>query len=168
MQASTGRCRLMQASAGCCRHPQAYPILQAYADLCRQMPAFDISAGRCGETEELESREPVINTPPHLSRHQNGILEKKRFWLAESRERVRRCDTTRPCGSTKSRNTQVISKFGKDRFCISLYDNKMRWRLSTPGSLKYILPVAQSTSVIPVSPYTRHRSVLCQAEWRWW
>ena len=29
-------------------------------------------------------------------------------------------------------------------------------------------PVAQSVSIIPVSPYTRRSSVLCQAEWRWW
>ena len=116
---------------------------------------------------ELEGREPIINTPPLLSRHPKRIREKERFWLEERRKRVRRCDTTRPCGSTKSRKERVRSKVGKDRLCISLYDNKMRWRLSTPGSLKYILPVAQSTSVIPVSPYTRHRSVLCQAEWRW-
>jgi len=33
----------------------------------------------------------------------------------------------------------------------------MRWCLSTPGYPEYILPVALSTSVTPVSPYTRHR-----------
>jgi len=44
----------------------------------------------------------------------------------------------------------------------------VRWALSALGSLKYVLHVAQSTSIIPVSPYTRHRSVLCPAEWRWW
>jgi hypothetical protein len=27
------------------------------------------TAARCGETAELEGRELVINTPPHLSRH---------------------------------------------------------------------------------------------------
>jgi len=33
--------------------------------------------GRSGETMELESREPTINTPPpHLSRHPNEIMTK--------------------------------------------------------------------------------------------
>jgi len=35
--------------------------------------------GRCGETMELEGREPTINTQPHLSRHSNRIHEKERF-----------------------------------------------------------------------------------------
>jgi hypothetical protein len=51
---------------------------------------------RCGETTELEGREPFINTPPHLSRHPKGIRNKERFWLEERRKRVRRYDTTRP------------------------------------------------------------------------
>jgi len=51
---------------------------------------------RCGETAELEGREPIVNTPPHLSRHPKGIREKERFWLEERRKRVRRYDTTRP------------------------------------------------------------------------
>jgi len=36
----------------------------------------------------------------------------------------------------------------------------MRWRLSTPGSAEYILPVTLSTSVTPISPYKRHRSLM--------
>ena len=40
--------RFIQAAAGCCRYPQAYPILQAYVGLCRQMQAFHISPGRAG------------------------------------------------------------------------------------------------------------------------
>jgi len=36
---------------------------------------------------------------------------------------------------------------------------EVRWCLSTLGSAEYILPVAQSTSVTPVSPYTRRRSL---------
>jgi hypothetical protein len=31
----------------------------------------------CGEMAELEGREPIINTPPHLLRHPKGILEKE-------------------------------------------------------------------------------------------
>jgi len=50
----------------------------------------------CGETTELDGREPFINTPPHLSRHPKGIREKERFWLEERSKRVRRYDTTRP------------------------------------------------------------------------
>ena len=60
---------------------------------------------------------------------------------------------------------------------------KMWWKLSTPGSPESILPVTLSISSSPVSPYspvtqsvpivsvfpyTRWRSVLCQAEWQWW
>jgi hypothetical protein len=44
---------------------------------------------------EVESREPTVNTPPHLSRHPNGIHEKERFWFEEGRNRVRKYDTTR-------------------------------------------------------------------------
>jgi len=32
---------------------------------------------RCGETTELEGREPIINTLPHLSLHPKGICAKK-------------------------------------------------------------------------------------------
>jgi len=35
----------------------------------------------------------------------------------------------------------------------------MRWYLTTPGSPKCILPVAQSTSITPVSPYTHSRAL---------
>jgi len=35
-------------------------------------------------------------------------------------------------------------------------------------SLSPHAPVAQSIIIIPVSTYTRHRSVLRQAEWWWW
>jgi len=40
----------------------------------------------------------------------------------------------------------------------------MRWCLSTPGSPEYVLPVAQSTSITPVSPYTHHRSLTMYLE----
>jgi len=51
--------------------------------------------GCCGETMELDGREPTINTPPHLSQHPNGIDEKKGFWFEEHRNQVRRYGTTR-------------------------------------------------------------------------
>jgi len=51
--------------------------------------------GRCVETMELEGKEPIVNTPPHLSQHPKGIHEKERFWFQERSNRVRRYDTTR-------------------------------------------------------------------------
>jgi hypothetical protein len=43
---------------------------------------------RCGETAELEGREPTINTPLRLSWHPKGILEQEQFWLEVRRKRV--------------------------------------------------------------------------------
>ena len=59
------------------------------------------------------------------------------------------------------RKERVRPKVGKDRVCICVVwqdEMKMRCCLSTPGSPKYMLRVAHSTSVIPVSPYTHRRS----------
>jgi len=50
--------------------------------------------GRCGETMELEGREPTIATPPCLSRHPNRIHEKEGFWFEKCMNRVRRYATT--------------------------------------------------------------------------
>jgi len=40
----------------------------------------------------------------------------------------------------------------------------MRWCLSTQGSPEYVLPVAQSTAVTPVSPYTHCRWLVMYLE----
>jgi len=50
------------------------------------------------------------------------------------------------------------------RNCMDPDEMKMRWCLSTPGSPEYVLPVAQSTSITPVSPYTRRRSLTMYLE----
>jgi len=53
------------------------------------------------------------------------------------------------------------TKVGKDRVCIfDVWQDEMKMRcsLSTPGSPEYILRIAHSTSVTPVSPYTHLRS----------
>ena len=50
--------------------------------------------GCCGETMELEGRQPTINTPPPLSRDQDGIHEIERFCFEKRMNRVRRFDTT--------------------------------------------------------------------------
>jgi len=124
-------------------------------------------AGCWGETMELEDGEPTINTPPHLSRHPNGICHNDWFWFAECRTPVRGYNTTRRgwftqlCGST-SRTERVRPKVGKDIVCILIVwkdEMEMRWCLSTPESAEYILPIIPSTSVTPVFVYTRHRSL---------
>jgi len=68
---------------------------------CRSQALWGISYKHCGKTAELEGREPIINTPPHLSQHPKQNLENERFWLEECRRRVSRHDTTRPCRSTQ-------------------------------------------------------------------
>jgi len=42
-----------------------------------------LAQSRCGDTTELESREQIINTPPHLLQHPKGICEIERFWLKD-------------------------------------------------------------------------------------
>jgi len=144
----------------------------------------------CGVMTELDGRELLINTPQHFTWHQNGIGEKEEPLLKECRKRVRGCDTTRPwrstqlCGSTISQKQQVGAKVRKDRVCIWVVGlNDMRWSALYLGSPQYILsatqyitvtneslyaPIEQSISIFPVSPCTRHHSVLCEAEWQWW
>jgi hypothetical protein len=48
----------------------------------------------CVETEELECTEPIVYTPPDLSRHPKVCRENERFWLQEGRKWVRRYETT--------------------------------------------------------------------------
>jgi len=54
----------------------------------------------------------------------------------------------------------ILPGHANPRNCVDLDEMKMSWCLSTPGSPEYVLPVAQSTSVTPVSPYTCHRSLM--------
>jgi len=63
----------------------------------RYHPVYGYSWERRGEVTELEGREPIINTPPHRSRHPMGIREKELFCLGERWERVRGCDRLRSC-----------------------------------------------------------------------
>jgi hypothetical protein len=66
---------------------------------------------RCGETTELEGREPIISTPPHLSGHPKGIREKERFWPEDGSKRVRRYD--RVPGCEEPRNCVDLRNLGK-------------------------------------------------------
>ena len=66
-----------------------------------------------------------------------------------------------PCNGADPRSERVRPKVGKDRLCIFVVwqdEMKMRCCLSTPGSPEWILRVAHSTSVTPVSPYTHRPS----------
>ena len=122
---------------------------------------------------ELECRQPIIYTLPHLTWHPKGIHEKERFWLKERWWTVRRyegipghdephilrvsmnagpkCVRKHPdcvdlCQLSKSALVQELGK-------IECVFRIMRCCLSTAGSSKYILPVAESITVIPVKPY---------------
>jgi len=72
-----------------------------------------------GEMLELEGRQPMMDIPPHLAWHPNGILVTERFWLEERRMRVRRYVTTLPRGSMISWKEWPRSEDGNDRVCIS-------------------------------------------------
>ena len=75
---------------------------------------------------------------------------------------MRRYDTTRPWGSTKSWKEWMQPKVGKDRVCVFVVrqdEMKIRYCRSTPGSPNCIPHVAHSTSVTDVSPYTHHCSL---------
>jgi hypothetical protein len=147
-QAHVGLCRIRQAAAGIHRLIQygrlMWPdagrrrvgiyvqagqqarltLIQSCAGRTAGHPAF--SLGQCGETVKLEGREPISNIPPHLSRHPMAIANKELFLVVECRKRGRRCDTDLPCRSMRSQKERVRSIFGKDRLCISCYDNNMR------------------------------------------
>jgi hypothetical protein len=52
--------------------------------------------GHCGDTMKIDGSEPIIDIPPHLSRHANGIRQKQWFYIKELRKKVRKYDTTWP------------------------------------------------------------------------
>jgi len=72
---------------------------------------------RCGETLELDCRQAIINTLPHLAWHPKGIHENERFWLEEHRKRVRGSTQTAWIYQSSAKVHETNS--GKDRACIS-------------------------------------------------
>ena len=93
----------------------------------------------CGETMELEDREPTINTPPHLSRHPNRIHLKERSWFQEGWNQVRRYDSTRCWGSMQLRgSTKSQTEWHQQNVIISLGASGSVWELSdqNPGVVK--------------------------------
>jgi len=128
----------------------------------------------------VEGRQPIIKPPPHLTWDLNGILEKGRFWFEEHRKRVRGFERIpghdephKLRGSMNAwqecvrnhKNCVDLWKLGK-----SVWDQKlgkiecgfhiMRW-LSTPGSPRYILSVAESISILHVSPLSMYLRYPC-------
>jgi len=81
--------------------------------------------GRCGETMELDGREPTIHTPLHLMQHPNVLHEKEQLWFKEYRNWVRRYNTTRQWGCTKSWTQRVRPKVGMIKCLFPLYDKMM-------------------------------------------
>jgi hypothetical protein len=99
------------------------------------MPTFELITNvtrlRCGATVELQGRQPINNSPPHLTWHLKGILENERFWLEEHRKWVRRYQMVSSDegphhlrGSMKTHHKCMSQGAGKDRVCIS-YDAMM-------------------------------------------
>jgi len=72
----------------------------------------------------------------------------------------------RSCSSSLGRKWEDIILPGLENpgNCVVPDEMKMIWGLCTPGSPEYVLPVSQSTSVTPVSPYSRRRSVTMYLE----
>ena len=145
---------------------------------------------RCGETAELEGWEPIIKTPPHLAHDPKGICETDRCRLEDRKKRVRECDRLAWCkephklrGSMKAQQECVTNETNCADLC-TLYKSTsdqalgkiqcgfcciLRCCLSAPVSSKYILPIAQSISVIPPCISIRPTSASpSQTEWWWW
>ena len=102
---------------------------QVHLHTCRIRPLESISkftGSQCGETMELDARQPIMNTLPHVAWHPKGIFEKELFWLEEHRNRVRHYERMpghhEPhtlCGSKKALQECMRLRAGKDRVCIS-------------------------------------------------
>ena len=126
---------------------------------------FQLTQSQCGESLELESREPISDTPPHRSCHPKGIDVTMQFWLEEHSNLIRGCETL-PAHKRNHTNCLDPWRLGKSAwgqklgriesvFCI------MRWCLSVPAFPKNVIPVVPSILVITVSPYNPPAHSLC-------
>jgi len=126
----------------------------------------------CGERVDLESRLPMSESSPHIAWHRNEISETEWFLLKNhwntisGSEEIPGYDEPHIlCGSMNtwqecirihmnSVDLQKLSQsvWNKELGKIKCALHIMRWCLSTPRSPRYIMPVAESISVIPVSP----------------
>jgi len=127
----------------------------------------------CGATVELEASQSIINTPPHLAWHPEGIIEEVKFCLEECRQTVRGYELVAShdslhtlCGSMHAwedcmrNHTNCVDLW---RLGMSAWDEEqrkilcefhiMRWYISSSWSPQYILPVTEFISVFPISLY---------------
>jgi len=146
----------------------------------------------CKEPHKLRGsmKAQIINTPPHVAQHPKGIRETERCRLEHRKKRVRECDRLAWCkephklrGSMKAQQECVTNETNCADLC-TLYKSTsdqalgkiqcgfcciLRCCLSAPVSSKYILPIAQSISVIPPCISIRPTSASpSQTEWWWW
>jgi len=110
--------------------PSVSPNLHDYGLQVRTIKASEciskFTRTRCGEMVELESRQPIINTPPHLALHPMRVPKKEAFRLEECRKRVRgyegilgHVEQHKLLGSLKARQGCVRPRSVKGRVCIS-------------------------------------------------
>jgi len=118
---------------------------------------YMFTRSQCGETVELEGRQPISNKPPHLTQHPKIIHEQEPFWLIGRRTRVRRYaeipahdEPHKLCGSMNAWQERVrnhtdcmdLWKLGKGGWDQALGKKEcivhiMQWCLSTPESPQY-------------------------------
>jgi len=135
---------------------------------------------------DADGRQPILNTLLHLSQHPKEMLRNERIWLEEHQNRVRgyeavpgRNEPQKLQGSVKAwqqcgwNHTNHVDqwKLGNSAWDKELENSQclfsiMWWFLSTLGSPKCLLAVAQSISVIPAFPY-HPTGFPCQTEWCW-
>jgi len=109
-----------------------YPSVQVYLET-RSIRASEciskLTPSRCCETLEVEGRQPIIDSPPHLACHPKGIREKKQSWLKECRKRVSgyngipgHDELHKLHGSPNARQEYMRRRAGKDGVCISYHE----------------------------------------------
>jgi hypothetical protein len=113
--------------------PRSIMASKSFSKLARVQP-------QCASLSSLEGESIWRDTRPWWTPHISWLYERLTT-VREDPHKLRR--------STKLGKSAWDQEVGK----IECVFRKMRWCLSTPGSHKYILPVAESISGIPGSPY---------------
>ena len=156
-------CGLMGTGTCLARQEAVGRVLDCCGTKLIRIRGPNLNRWRSGETVEVENRGPIINTPPHLSRHPTGIRETEQFWLEESRKIMRGYDTTwrlgstHLCGSTRSlRRSEWDQKMGKIECVIRCI---MRWDTRCDASnlmrgLPNIYFLSLHPSPLPLYPHT--------------
>jgi len=123
----------------------------------------------CSHISKKHFRPGGIGDAAKISPHVPSTLSSRSVGRRSEDMILPACKDPRNCADPRNLgNSEWDQRFGKIECVFSLYD-KMRWKwdavyLSTPGYPKYILCVAHSTSVTPVSLYTHHHSLTIYLE----